>query len=73
MYRDVLANISMNLSEHLLHQRCREEHLPLISLQFKWRTVGAFLKLREQQLEDIEYDYKTEQERRLATLRSWLR
>ena len=75
MYRDVVASLPsrMKLSERQLHQQCREEHLPLISLKFRWRTVGAFLKLSEQQLHDIEADNRSEQERRLATLRSWLR
>ncbi len=74
MYRDVVSSLTnMRLSEHQLHQKCREEHLPLISLKFRWRTVGAFLKLTEQQLHDIEIDCRGEQERRMATLRSWMR
>ena len=74
MYRDVLCSLpTIRLSEHTLDKKCKEEHVAPISLKFCWRTVGPHLKLDEQILEDIKIDHQTEHERRIATLRAWLR
>ena len=48
------------------------QHLAPVSLSFPWKKVGAFLKLPPECLSDIEVEERTEQERRVATLRSWM-
>ena len=72
MYSDVLNTLNVVLPESLLAGKCREEHIPEISLKFKWRVAAPFLHLDEQQMEDIQAEARLEQERRVKTLRVWV-
>ena len=72
-YGDVVSKLELQAGFPVsaLAQKCQQKHLPLISLNFKWRLVAPFLLLTVQQIEDIEIDGKNEQERRLMCLRTW--
>lgn len=72
-YGDVVRKLELRAGFPVsaLAQKCQQNHLPLISLNFKWRLVAPFLLLTAQQIEDIEVDGKNEQERRLMCLRAW--
>ena len=63
----------LRISLHLLDQKCSNEHLKSISLFLDWRSVAPHLGLSERDIEAIEFDKKTEDERRLAVLQKWKR
>ena len=63
----------VGISLHLLDQKCSDDHLRSISLFLDWRSVAPHLGLSERDIEAIEFDKKTEDERRLAVLQKWKR
>ena len=61
----------VGISLDLLDQKCSDEHLKSISLFLNWRRVAPHLGLSERDIEDIEFEKRTESERRLKTLQTW--
>ena len=61
-----------NVPSHLLNLRCKEENLGAITTNFRWRVAAPFMHLSRQQMEDIEVEGRSEQERRILTLRTWM-
>ena len=55
----------------LLNQKCSEEHLKSISLFLGWRRVVPHLGLSKMDIEAIEVEKRTEDERRLEVLQKW--
>lgn len=74
MYQDVEKELMLGISfpANALARKCEVAHLPIISTNFKWRIVAPYLKgLTPQQIADVEFDGKTEQERRMKCLLTW--
>ena len=61
----------VRISLDLLDQKCSDEHLKSISLFLDWRRVAPHLGLTERDTEDVEFEKKTESERRLRVLQMW--
>ena len=64
-------SLPIGVPERLLSKRCREEHVPDISLKFNWRLAAPFMGLSPQQIDDITAECRWEQEKRLRTLNTW--
>ena len=55
-----------------LDQECSEEHVKEISLFLEsWEILAPHLSLKKTDIEDIDREGKTEQEKRLKTLQKW--
>ena len=53
-------------------EECSKEHINEISLFLtSWRTLAPHLNLEDTDIEEIEQDGKTEQEKKLKTLQKW--
>ena len=63
----------VQVSPKLLDQKCSDEHLKSISLFLDWRSVAPHLGLSERDIEEVEFEKKTEPERRLKVLQKWKR
>ena len=63
----------LRISPKLLNQKCSDEHLKSISLFLDWRNVAPHLGLSERDIEEVEFEKKTEPERRLKVLQKWKR
>ena len=61
----------VGISELVIDQSCSEEHIKLLSVSLKWRSVAPHLGLSAADIEEIEFDSKVESERRLKTLQMW--
>ena len=61
----------LSISPKLLDQKCSDEHLKSISLFLDWRRVAPHLGLSERDIEEVEFEKKTESERRLKVLQKW--
>ena len=61
----------LSLPVGLLAQRCREDHIPDISLKFNWRLAAPHLNLSAQQIDDIHAECYWEQVKRVRTLNTW--
>ena len=59
------------ISPKLLNQKCSEEHLKSVSLFLGWRRVAPHLGLSKMDIEAIEVEKRTEDERRLEVLQKW--
>lgn len=69
---DVFRAFKLRIPDSVLEQRCRDEHLCLLSLELNWREVAPFLQLTPMQIMDITVDCHCESERRIAALRVWM-
>ena len=65
----LVARVGIPLSS--LDQRCSDQHLLSISRFLNWRNVAPYLGLSEVDIEDIDYDRRSQSEKRLTTLRKW--
>ena len=61
----------LGISLTLLGQKCSDEHLKSISLFLDWRIVAPHLGLSETDIQDIDFDKRTEPEKRLKALQKW--
>ena len=61
----------VGISLDLLDQKCSDEHLRSISLFLDWRRVAPHLGLSERDIKNIEFEKRTETERRLKVLQMW--
>lgn len=58
--------------EGFLDNKCSDEHVLTIStILTSWKVVASHLELTDQQIEDINNDFRTEKERRLNCLKEW--
>ena len=60
----------VDISPHLLDQKCSDAHIASISQFLGWRTVAPHLGLNKTDISDIE-SKKTEPEKRVETLQKW--
>ena len=61
----------VRISPKLLEQKCTDDHLKSISLFLGWRRVAPHLGLSKMDIEAIEFEKRTEGERRLEVLQKW--
>ncbi len=61
----------LRIYPQLLDQKCSDEHLRSISLFLDWRKIAPHLGLSKTCIEAIEFEKRTEDERRLEVLQKW--
>ena len=67
---DIAKAVGVSIAK--LNQECSEEHVKEISCFLESRqTLAPHLNLKETDIEEIDNDKRTEQEKRLKTLQKW--
>ena len=60
-----------SISTELLDKRVSDEHLREVSKFLQWRKVAPYLKLDDSEVEDVDLDGNSEQEKRYKFLQTW--
>ena len=60
-----------SISAELLDKRVSDDHLREVSKFLQWRKVAPYLKLDDSEVEAVDLDGNSEQEKRYKSLQTW--